>query len=87
MPDDKKEGLSIKWGIKVMKQATKAIKQKDKAIEMLKRFAFVDPDDSMADRRNNASDVQKLLIELGYGDWVDNQIDQNMKDFEDSFES
>lgn len=56
----------------------------DKSIELLKEFAFVDPDESMTDRRQAASDVQEILRELGQGDWIDKQIEQNRKDFEDS---
>lgn len=50
-----------------------------KAIEMLKVFAFVDPDESETDRCNNAFSVQELLRELGYGKWVDEQIAENQK--------
>ena len=56
-------------------------------VELLKRFAFVDPDESMTDRLDATSDVQELLRKLEQGDWVDKQIEQNRRDFEDSADS
>ena len=50
-------------------------------IEILKNLAFVDLDESMTDRCESAGAVQELLRKLGHGEWVDAQIKQNEKDF------
>lgn len=82
VPDNKKESRAIYWGIRVMKQAREYIRQRDRAIELLKEFAFYCIDLSAQEHCEQAVKVQSFLREAGYGNWIDKQIAENEKDME-----
>ena len=82
IPDNKKEGKAIFWGIKIMNQAKRYIRERDMAVKLLKDFAFVNIDDSIEDRKGLARDVQAFLRYIGQGDWLDSEIEFNTKNEE-----
>jgi hypothetical protein len=53
-----------------------------KAIELLKEFAFYCVDASVEEHCEQAVKVQELLRELGHGQWVDEQIEENKANME-----
>lgn len=74
MPDNKDEGKHVKFGVDIMKRAKKAIKQGDKAIELLKEFAFYCVDESIEDHCAQAVKVQEFLKTTETKEWMEEQI-------------
>lgn len=69
-PDEK----AIRLGINVMKQAKKAIKQYDKAIELLKGFAFFCIDETVKEHGEDAGKVQEFLKQTYAAEWLEEQL-------------
>jgi len=53
-----------------------------KAIELLKKFAFVDPDECLDDRCSMAQNVQDFLWDTYAEDWLEAEINKGIEDNE-----